>query len=86
MAKPQSEDELKEQLRLEEESTKAPPLYLAEDDRNRDETSAFDKLKTDRTGIGQHLRVSSAVGNSNKGVPFNILGFCRRTGEWSQLK
>lgn len=75
MAKPQSEDELKEQLRLEEEAAKAPALYVPEDDLSMDEKSAFDKLRTDRPGIGQHLRVSSAVGNSDHGVPFNNLEF-----------
>ncbi len=75
MAKPQSEDELKEQLKLDEEAAKAPALYAAEDDLTFDEKSTFDKLKTDRPGIGQHLRVSSAVGNPSKGVPFNNLEF-----------
>lgn len=75
MAKPQSEDEVKEQLRLEKEATTAPALYLADDTLSVDEISAFDKLKLDRPGIGQHLRVSSAVGSSDRGVPFNNLEF-----------
>lgn len=75
MAKPQSEEELKEQLRAEEEARKAAALYVADDDLSVDEKSAFDKLKTDHPGIGQHLRVSSAVGNQTKGVPFNNLEF-----------
>lgn len=75
MAKPQSEEELKEQLRAEEEARKAPALYVADDDLSLDEKSALDKLKMDRPGVGQHLRVSGAVGNPTKGVPFNNLEF-----------
>lgn len=80
MAKPQSEDELNEQLRLEEEAARAPALYAAEDDLSMEEKSAFDKLKTDCPGVGRHLRVSSAVGNTEKGVPFSNLEFLQ--GDW----
>lgn len=86
MAKPQSEDELKEQLRAEEEARKAPALYVADDDLSMDEKSAFDKLKMDHPGIGQHLRVSSAVGNHAKGVPFNNLEFLQEGWEVESIR
>ena len=86
MAKPQTEEELKEQQRLEEEAAKAPALYTTEDDLNVDEKSTFDNLRTSRPGIGQHLRISSGVGSSDKGVPFNNLDFLQEDWEVESIK
>lgn len=86
MAKPQSEEELKEQLKAEEEVRKAPALYIADDDLSMDEKSAFDKLKMDHPSIGQHLRVSPAVGNQAKGVPFNNLEFLQEDWEVESIR
>jgi hypothetical protein len=77
MAKTQTEKELKDELKAQEEAAKAPALYAEGDDISFSEQNALKQLAIDRPGIGTHLRVTSAVGTAGEGVPFNNLDFLK---------
>ncbi|KAG9960506.1 hypothetical protein KCU61_g6435, partial [Aureobasidium melanogenum] len=77
MAKTQTEQELQEQLKAQEEAAKAPALYAEGDDISFSEQDALKKMAIDRPGIGTHLRVTSAVGTADEGEPFNNLDFLK---------
>jgi len=79
MAKTQTENELKEELKAQEEAAKAPALYTESDDISFSEQNVLKQLAIDRPGIGTHLRVTSAVGT--EGTPFNNLEFLKEN--WS---
>ena len=75
MAKTQTEEEQKEDLEVQKNAANAPSLYSASNDLSGDEQAALDELKEEYPGHGMHLRVSSAVGTTEKGVPFTNLDF-----------
>lgn len=86
MAKTQTEEEQKNALAAEEEAAEPKPLYVEGDDLGMDEKAAFDKLKEDNPGIGEHLRVTSAVGTTDKGIPYSNLDFLQPEWEVSAIK
>ncbi|OHF00894.1 hypothetical protein CORC01_03722 [Colletotrichum orchidophilum] len=76
MAKTQTESELEEEQKSQEAAdADSPPLYTMEQDLSLEETASLDKIKEKCPGIGNHLRVSTAVPKADGGVLFNNLDF-----------
>lgn len=86
MAKTQTEEDQKKELEALEDAENMPSLYAASDDLAQDERAALDKLKEENPGIGEHLRVSSAVGETEKGTTFTNLDFLRPDWEIQSVK
>lgn len=79
MAKPQTEEELEAELKEEEKAAQAPALYSNDEQMDMNtEKSVFDSLKTSRPGIGENLRVTTAVGATDNGEFFNNLDFIQK--------
>ncbi|KAI1266124.1 hypothetical protein F5Y18DRAFT_435050 [Xylariaceae sp. FL1019] len=80
-AKQLTEQEQKEQLEKEEnEAAGIKDLYTAEDKIEPDEKAVFDSLLATNPYLGSDFQVSSAVGDTSKGEPFNNLEFLKP--EW----
>jgi hypothetical protein len=86
MAKTQTEEEQKNELEAIEEAEKAPALYDPTDDLSMDEKSVLDKLREQYLGIGTNLRVTSAVGTTEKGTPFTNLDFLQSDWEVQSIR
>ena len=89
MAKTQTEEEQKEELAAQESAANAPYLYVTSpggDDLTEEEKQGLEKLKQDHPGIGKHLRVSSAIGERQKGVPFTNLDFLQPDWEVQAIR
>ena len=81
MAKTQTEQDQKDEADAQDALANMPALYSPNDEISLDEKSALDKIKQDRPDAGEHLRVSSAAGSTDKGAPFNNLDFLQ--ADWT---